>query len=117
MAAELRRWGKAEGCKQHRGDSAGGLRGKNEPKGFVGWSSAEGPNAAERDAEGDLRGGDEREEGDRGKPAGGERSKMRHGDGALKLRMTCTMNYKRLKQGLYGVSTADLIDSCTDRRN
>jgi hypothetical protein len=33
MAAELRRAGKAEGCKQHRGDSAGGLRGKKEPKG------------------------------------------------------------------------------------
>jgi hypothetical protein len=43
MAAELRRGMKAKGCKQHRGGSAGGLRGKNEPKGFVGWSSAEGP--------------------------------------------------------------------------
>jgi hypothetical protein len=47
-AAELRGGGEAEGCEQQRGDSGGGLRGKNEPKGFVGWSSAEGPNAAER---------------------------------------------------------------------
>jgi hypothetical protein len=58
--------GEAEGCEQHRGDSAGGLRGKNEPKGFVGVSSAEEPTAAEWNAEGDLRGGDEREEGDGG---------------------------------------------------
>jgi hypothetical protein len=71
MVAELCAGGKAEGCEQHRGDSAGGLRGRNEPKVFVGWSSAEGPTAAERDAEGDLRGGDEREEGDRGKRDGG----------------------------------------------
>jgi hypothetical protein len=87
--------GKAEGCKQHRGDSAGGLRGKNEPKGFVGWSSAEGPNAAERDAEGDLRGGDEREEGDGGKQVGGERSEWRHGDGALKFKFQSAMHSLR----------------------
>jgi hypothetical protein len=62
--------GEAEGCKQRRGDSAGGLRGRNEPKGFVGWSSAGGRNAAERNAEGDLRGGDDREEGDGGKGGG-----------------------------------------------
>jgi hypothetical protein len=47
--------GNGEGCKRHREDSAGGLRGRNEPKGVVGWSSAEGWNAAERNAEGDLR--------------------------------------------------------------
>jgi hypothetical protein len=87
--------GKAEGCKQHRGDSAGGLRGKNEPKGFVGWSSAEGPNAAERNAEGDLRGGDEREEGDGGKQVGGERSEWRHGDGALKFEFQSAMHSLR----------------------
>jgi hypothetical protein len=87
--------GKAEGCKQHRGDSAGGLRGKNEPKGLVGWSSAEGPNAAERDAEGDLRGGDEREEEDGGKQVGGERSKWRHGDGALKFKFQSAMHSLR----------------------
>jgi hypothetical protein len=92
MAAELRREGGAEGCEQHRGDSAGRLRGKNEPKGFVGWSSAEGPNAAERNAEGDLRGGDEREEGDGGKREGGERSEWRHGDGALKFKFQSAMH-------------------------
>jgi hypothetical protein len=88
MASELR----GSRRLQAEQDSAGGLRGTNEPKGIVGWTSAEGPNAAERDAEGDLRGGDEREEGDGRKREGGERSERRHGDGALKFIFQSILN-------------------------